>query len=577
MPSRSINISEQRIIKKGLLEFKQRLADSHDKSKLLEFPRRKNGSSFLMQGAKGFFERLLNEQAEVQTSMASDVSAAQSDLKYLTLQQHLAIRSGTLDFQTKSKTHEAHNSFLQTIDRYLFIELAKYCLGLIENHGVFVASPISTGGKAKAAKLDPTEHKLFSLGMQVVLVLGAVIESQEDDTAFPPCWVVPLDPALWDGKCMALFHSENLWIKIFEAQTPEVSVLSKDEVNIVRDTSKGNGAIRQLNWEVVTLNPSECNLLAEIGDKSTKNPNALNMELQSLTRRCNLQARAEGRAVRATIGQSEGTETAKQKDKASVFTLRNQQTKMVLATSSSPKASAVVEATIPSLQARNAHASAALPACRGYVTSTSVPSTAKEGTVSAENATSAPPACEGSVTSPSETSTAQEDAVIDDSATFSPPACGASVTLPSVPTTAEEDKVSNENATSAPPASGGSLTSSKAYSAAKNDIPAPAYDQKIYRGTMSISHTAQLSCDNRWCTRPSVGSWLLASPFLTPDVDIKALDKPTAYDQKIVSAQSPSGGSLEVLKQSLPNLLVREKIAFWSRNREFPRMVTKGL
>lgn len=297
------NMSEQRIVKKGILEFQRRLAEP-DPKKLLEFPTRKNGSSMLLR--KTYFERLLSDQIEMQTSMAADVAAAQSDLKHLNLRQHLTIRSRTLDFQTESKSHDAHNNFLQSVDRYLFIELAKFVLGKIENP--VADCPLSPSSpRGGSSTLDPVSRALYNIGTRVVLLLGAVIEFQEEGTILPPCWAVEVDPMEWQGGKMAIFNSEELWMKMFESQTPEVSALSKDAVNIIRDTSVGSGISRKLNWEVATVDPADCDLLAEIGSPKA---NLMNKELKEVMQR---------RTMRATVASSkpDGEETAEPKEEAS--------------------------------------------------------------------------------------------------------------------------------------------------------------------------------------------------------------------------------------------------------------------
>jgi hypothetical protein len=220
---------------------------------------------------------------------------------------------------------------------YLFILLAKYCLGQIGSNEVDLTLPRASRGGS--VNMDPMD-KLFRLGMHIVLLLGAVIEFREDCTTFPPSWVVPLDRAVWDGSNFALFHSEDLWIKTFETQTAELSALSKDEVNIVKDTSKESGTMRQLNWQVATVNPSDCDLLAEIGSNCKQHMTDVVTEMKSVMERCNLQARAEGRATRATVHQAEAHETSECKEQLSDLNRPILRTMTVPATPSSAIASA---------------------------------------------------------------------------------------------------------------------------------------------------------------------------------------------------------------------------------------------
>eukprot|EP00913_Durusdinium_trenchii_P028212 g26447.t1 len=59
------------------------------------------------------------QQETLQTSLPSDVSAAQRDIRHLCLEHLLTIRDDAADFKTHSQSHEAHNSFLNMIDQRL--------------------------------------------------------------------------------------------------------------------------------------------------------------------------------------------------------------------------------------------------------------------------------------------------------------------------------------------------------------------------------------------------------------------------------------------------------------------------
>merc|ERR1712050_738783 len=59
--------------------------------------------------------------------MENDVASAQSDLRYLTLEQLLHIRVPTLNFQTEAFSHSARNSFLETLDKHLFSKIPHRC------------------------------------------------------------------------------------------------------------------------------------------------------------------------------------------------------------------------------------------------------------------------------------------------------------------------------------------------------------------------------------------------------------------------------------------------------------------
>lgn len=247
------NITEQRVLKKGLLDLHQRISLPTDTSELLSFPKRKAGGPLMMK--QSWYERLLSDRLELKSSPAQDVSAAQSDLKYLTLPQLLAIRSQTLDFSTESQSHSAHNSFLETLDKYMFEKLALRVVQGLDDP----ASPQSPSGARSV------NQKLYSMGLRVTLILGAIKEFEEDECVLPICWADQVDPKLWDGMHLMLFHSGELWVRCFETQTTEFAELAGGPVTIIcYDGSSGQGPTRQLYWEVQPVDSSSCDLLAEI-------------------------------------------------------------------------------------------------------------------------------------------------------------------------------------------------------------------------------------------------------------------------------------------------------------------------
>merc|ERR1711879_1106808 len=90
-------------------------------------PQRVVGAPTMVQSSK-FLSRLISNQIELKSCMESDVSAAQSDIRYLTAEQLLAIRVPTMELATESHSHSARNSFLEMVDKHLFSKLARHCL-----------------------------------------------------------------------------------------------------------------------------------------------------------------------------------------------------------------------------------------------------------------------------------------------------------------------------------------------------------------------------------------------------------------------------------------------------------------
>eukprot|EP00913_Durusdinium_trenchii_P003524 g3260.t1 len=76
------------LLRAGLLG----LSEAIGTGRLLEFPRRANGTPLLTR--QGFFERLLKGETSFLNCAAADASAAEADVKRLALHQLLAIRRG---------------------------------------------------------------------------------------------------------------------------------------------------------------------------------------------------------------------------------------------------------------------------------------------------------------------------------------------------------------------------------------------------------------------------------------------------------------------------------------------------
>jgi len=255
------NISEQRVLKNGVMTLHGKVSLASMTS-LLELPRRSDGSSRLLR--QSFFERLLNDETQVQRSLPSDITAAQSDIKHLTLEQMLVLRSRTLDFATESRSHDAHNNFLETLDRQLFEQIAKQ---FVQN------APLNS----------PSQGVLFRLGKQMTEIVGCTTmlreyeesdctkeESAEPTTTsktpkIPSLWAIPLNPGDWAGSTIALFNVDDLVAKVVSGtQQDIVEVASTNSVAVVCDRTSGSGTARRIHWEISSVTPATEDLSAEI-------------------------------------------------------------------------------------------------------------------------------------------------------------------------------------------------------------------------------------------------------------------------------------------------------------------------
>jgi len=258
-------IGEHRVGKYGVRVLRRRFAP--EVCELPPLPRWPNGSSKLLESARSFFERLLSQQIELQTSLSSDVSAAQRDIRHLCLEHLLTIRDDAADFNSKSQSHEAHNGFLMMIDQRLR-ELC--CQKFLE-----------------PSQLSEVSQHQQQLGHIAVLVQGAaaVLNGQEPDAAsFQASQSVP---KLWLLRCPFPSHRallvrlgpEDLHLDVGDASastTPsssssqprwasercEMRLLREEdmedfqeEVGVVWDHSKCVGREVKLAWEIAKVMP----------------------------------------------------------------------------------------------------------------------------------------------------------------------------------------------------------------------------------------------------------------------------------------------------------------------------------
>mmetsp|Transcript_43668 Transcript_43668/g.120881 ORF Transcript_43668/g.120881 Transcript_43668/m.120881 type:complete len:627 (+) Transcript_43668:146-2026(+) len=295
LPRRKLDaISEQRVIKAGILVLSRRLMPQEDCARLLDLPKRPNGSSKLLRSS--FFERLLANEVRLEASMSNDVVAAQSDLRHLSLEQLVVMRSRTLDFATESRSHVAHTNFLSTLDKCLFDSIARR--HILEGRG----SP-----KSPDAYYDLGRNMTLTLGAHSLLYgarscegacaepIGECIfrtysepapkDGSADVSPLPSCWALSLDPERWPGFQIALIHMGDLSVDLVAGNQAAVrSAAAGCKVAIVYDHSTGLGRDRRLHWEVVVADAASDDVLAELlRSTRSSNDSARPITLKELT------------------------------------------------------------------------------------------------------------------------------------------------------------------------------------------------------------------------------------------------------------------------------------------------------
>jgi len=281
-------LPEARVLKSGVIRLRQlrdrlgssccgadcRVADE------LDLPRRPDGTPLVVRAA--FLRRLLTEELELKVCMGSDVSAAQTDLGHLSLEQLLSLRAATFDSSTDSDSHEALRDFLSTLDAQLFAKLARHCL-------------------QKDSSRRRLEHVRL-LGGRMLLVLGAIEEltsgefAQKHDRTLPESWAVKLDETAWSGCSVAIFNTAKLWLEVVpEDNLDRLCQVCAGPVAMVRDHSTGAGASRSLHWEVTAMNPQTDDILSEVAFSEGVGMRELSTELSAaIKQRCASNARVLG-------------------------------------------------------------------------------------------------------------------------------------------------------------------------------------------------------------------------------------------------------------------------------------------
>ncbi|CAL1133705.1 unnamed protein product, partial [Cladocopium goreaui] len=99
----------------------QALRQCVDAEELLSFPRRPNGIALMLK--QSLFERLLSGKTQLSSFPASDVSAAQGDLRHLSLEQLLALHSTQGEAPTSS-AGTAMSAFWNSLETSMVERLA---------------------------------------------------------------------------------------------------------------------------------------------------------------------------------------------------------------------------------------------------------------------------------------------------------------------------------------------------------------------------------------------------------------------------------------------------------------------
>jgi len=270
-------ITEQRVLKAGLLKLQKVLAGKFSSQELSELPRRRDGSQLIM--TPSFYQRLIRNELELKTMLDGDVSAAQSDVKHLRLEQLLTIRAGCLDWATECEMKSAHINFLYSVDTHLFERLASQLLQW---------------------SLDPPPKAavLHALGLRLALTVGAVevIESGWGGSGFPEhfpqFWALGLNAEDWSGCSAAVFNSSQLFVELIGGPgTTFEAIVEGSQIAVATDRSTGVGKDRILHWEIALLDPTE-NVLLELHRKEDVAKKKMSDELSDV-----LKKRMSGRSA----------------------------------------------------------------------------------------------------------------------------------------------------------------------------------------------------------------------------------------------------------------------------------------
>lgn len=318
------NLQEHNVLKAGIQALHEAFVVSRQ-ANVTELPRRPNGTVAVMASSASFLTRLLGNEIQFEACMKTDIAAAQPDLKKLSLEQLLAIRSRTLEFSTESLSHSAHTGFLTMVDKHLFENLVRRLT------------------RAPAADSLPTNNEtLTALGVRVVLILGAAKkladgyevstgpgnhlpgrpasgqEARPSDVAAPAApiiWAIRLQKEEWVGSVpgedcsVVLFNHVDLWLQVMPGAKPDFGAACSDslqKVAVIADQTQGKGKARMLHWLITILDTRSDDILVELARAERGSPalqRSLPGDLASV-----LQKRAAATASRLRLrGESEST------------------------------------------------------------------------------------------------------------------------------------------------------------------------------------------------------------------------------------------------------------------------------
>eukprot|EP00927_Polykrikos_kofoidii_P016013 TRINITY_DN17183_c0_g5_i1.p1 TRINITY_DN17183_c0_g5~~TRINITY_DN17183_c0_g5_i1.p1 ORF type:complete len:577 (-),score=80.59 TRINITY_DN17183_c0_g5_i1:182-1834(-) len=264
---RLADVSERRVLNCGIRRLYEFLVEKPG-IQVKEMPLRADGRPKVLKA--NFFKLLFMERLEFNACLEGDISGAQSDIRHLSLEQLLALRSRTLLFVTESTKHSAHNSFLCTVDLHLY---EKLCWRL--TRGLLV-SDIAERSQASWEGQIVESDAVRALGLQFALMLGVAeflrdgwgVPAQAelaDMPAVPDLWLIKLPEGFWHGAQVALIDTRNCTLQVLPGEAPDIAGASAEKlVAVVTDRTAGCSKDRQLNWEIAPVDPKFENVMMEV-------------------------------------------------------------------------------------------------------------------------------------------------------------------------------------------------------------------------------------------------------------------------------------------------------------------------
>jgi len=181
---------------------------------LHDFPKRPNGSALLLR--EQLLGSLLKGTRDLKSVPASDLSAAQGDLRHLSLRQLLKIRALHLDFVPPKNGGDTSTAFIEKMDWLLFEQLGKTAS---------VNVTVDSQDSASACRL----------GRELTLLTAAA-----GTLPSPQYWV------WWLGGCRRFFDAKLFTLS--DAFPADGGVLQIEDKSAPDPNSKG--LRRQIDWKV---------------------------------------------------------------------------------------------------------------------------------------------------------------------------------------------------------------------------------------------------------------------------------------------------------------------------------------